>query len=111
MSIIRKPFSPTPIPDDAPHLYVVTSGECPKIETYRLKKETDLSYQVYYFHGGTYNMHKSRLKHWGYRAFHHHTDAVKYQREQLTAALARHEQACEGLVQAISDHFEQWGQL
>ena len=99
------------IPDNAPNLYVVTSGDTPKIETYRLKKETELSYQVYYSHGAVHSMHKSRLKHWGYRAFHDHDLAVKYQREQLIAALARHELACEQIAQAISDNFEQWGQV
>lgn len=99
------------IPDNTPNLYVVTSGDDPKIETYPLKNETDLSYQVYYSHGATHNMHKSRLKHWGYRAFHCHDEAVKCQRERLTAALARHELACEKIAQAISDNFEKWGQV
>lgn len=105
------------IPDNAPNLYVVTSGDTPKIETYRLKKETDLSYQVYYSHGAVhngdgsqvYNIFKRRLEVSRTKALTDRTKAVALLLHHLQEAKAQSERRIARIDAAIKEIMDKEG--
>lgn len=108
----------TPMPENAIPLYIVTSGDDPRLEEYRLSHETELSYVIYQTYGddltrqsGTTSRHKFRLKGWGYAVFFDHKAALQCQRKRLVDALDKHQWAADQTRSRLEAHVETWGQL
>ena len=116
MSIVKKPIGSQLIPENAVPLYIVTSGDKPKIEEYRLSHETHSAYRVYRTFGNNLTEHRGlctimfhNLNNWGHRAFFSHREALQCQRERLVSALDCHEKKAAEVRARLSEHVEQWG--
>lgn len=118
MSITFKQTRMHPIPKSAVPLYIVTTGDDPKIEEYRLSHETDRAYRVYATFGndlteyhGVRTISFHNLQSWGHLAFYDHRDALQCQRDRFVLALDLREKQAADVRARLSDHVEQWGPL
>ena len=118
MSIVKKPIGAQLIPESAIPLYIVTSGDNPKIEEYRLSHETPSAYRVYRTFGDNLTEHRGlrtimihNLNQWGHRAFYRHADAMRHQRQLLIENAARLKTEYELAMERLDDHIRQWGKV
>ena len=118
MSIIKKPIHSELIPENAVPLYIVTSGDNPKIEEYRLSHETQNAYRVYRTVGDDLTYHRGlrtimihNLNQWGHRAFYRHIDALRHQRQLLIENAARLKVEAARAMERLDAHTSQWGKI
>lgn len=118
MSITKKPTHAELIPESAIPLYIVTSGDNPKIEEYRLSHETPGAFRVYRTFGDNLTEHRGlrtimihNLNQWGHQAFYHHIDALRHQRQLLIENAAKCKIEYERAMGRLDAHTDQWGKV
>lgn len=106
------------IPENAVPLYIVTSGDNPKIEEYRLSHETESAYRVYRTFGKDLTTHRGlqtimhhNLNKWGHRAFYRHADALRHQRQLLLENAAKLKIEYERAMERLDAHTSLWGKV
>ena len=118
MPIVKKPIGTQLIPENAVPLYIVTSGDNPKIEEYRLSHETPSAYRVYRTFGDNLTEHRGlrtimthNLNQWGHQAFYRHIDALRHQRQLLIENAARLKVEAARAMERLDAHTSQWGTI